>query len=197
MAFSIGDVARITAVMDVNGEDVINTYHVRKSLGTAVSSSTALAAFAAKMDAAYAELVTQLDHDLHFIEINAHNITQDEPMGTIGWPTLIDGDVTDNDLLPTQTAALVLFNTEVTRSQGRKYIGGLIEGDNTDNAPDNDILGVLADYAAELLASWVSGAGTVTFGNYNIDLARFAPWISATVRDVWRTQRRRAKGYGS
>jgi hypothetical protein len=113
------------------------------------------------------------------------------------WLTLDDGDKIDTPL-PQQTSALCLFPTGVARSQGRKYIGGFTEDSNSSGAiPSAVLITALTAFVDVLVDNWIIGSGEFVFGNYDSVLARFAEWISAIVREVWRTQRRRATGVGS
>lgn len=197
MTFSNGDVARVTAKMSFQGEDQQNVYYVSNIGAGAISDAAAVTEIAARVDFMHAALVPQQHEDLDYDSIEVFNITTDAPMGEVPWPTLTNGDINLQDPLPSQVCGLVLFPTNVARSQGRKFIGGLIEGDSSNGVPDNDIITAMGTYATRLLTAWLVGTGAFKFGNYNSTLARFAEWTSSLVRDVFRTQRRRAKLTGS
>lgn len=197
MTVDNGDVVRVTAKMGILNEDVQNVFHVQNVSAGELENATMHAAIIARLDAAYDELVTLLADEYSFDTIETFNLTKDEPMAETAWPTLTVGDKIDQPL-PLQTAALCLFPTPVARSQGRKYIGGFTEDSNSvGSAPSATLLTALGLFVDILIDVWLEGEGELSFGNWSTLYTRFAPWASALVRDVWRTQRRRATGVGS
>lgn len=197
MTVNSGDILRVTAKMYMGVVDVQNVYHIQAQSTGEVSDEDAVDEIKARLNAAYAELVPQQTDTLQYDTIEIFNVTQDKPIDEVTWPTLTDGDVV-GDMLPSQMSGLVRFTTQTARSQGRKFIGGVIEGDNdSDGLPDTDILTALADYAADLLAAWLVGSGSFAFGNYNVDLDRFAEWVSPIVNTIWSALGRRRFGQGS
>jgi hypothetical protein len=137
-------------------------------------------------------MTTQTDFD----SIEIRNLTQATDLGTHLWDTLTSGSGS-GDSMPLQTAPLVLFNTGVTGSQGRKFLPLVTE--NT-HIGLGDLSGVLTSdlalWAAEMLVDRVLPNGTLACGNWNKDLLRFAEWTTAQVKSWLHTQRRRNKGVG-
>lgn len=191
-----GDVIRIVAKMLYAGGDIQNTYHVR-NLGGTVDGDDFMDSMADKLDDAYAEINDDISPLQSYDEIEFFNVTQDEPLGVRDWPVLTVGEgVTET--LPLQNAGLVLFGTAVARSQGRKFLGALVEATNTGGgAVSTAFQTAMAAYAAELLDDLVVGVGTFAMGNWNAAKDRFADWISASIRTRLFTQRRRVAGVGS
>jgi len=197
MSVNNDDVLRVTAKMHMGVVDIQNVFHIQAQGTGTLGDAAAVSAIALRLDDAYANMVAQLSDNLQFDTIEVFNVTQDAPMDEVTWPTLVDGDVV-SDQLPTQVAGLVRFTTNVARSQGRKFIGGVIEGDNDANGlPDTDVLTALAAFAADVLTPWLIGSGNFAFGNYNVDLTRFAEWVSPIINTIWSTLRRRRFGVGS
>lgn len=197
MSFENDDVMRVTAKMSIQQQDVINVFHVQNQGAGSIDDGSAHTFVLIRLDAAYSELVALLSDLLNFETVETFNVTQDAPMLETAWLTLDDGDKLDQ-VLPQQTAALCLFPTGVARSQGRKYLGGFTEDSNADGAiPSPTLVTALGAFVDVLVDNWIIGTGEFVFGNYDGVIFRFAEWISAIVREVWRTQRRRATGVGS
>lgn len=191
-----GDVLRITAKMSLLEGDVQNVFHVLNYSGSE-DDAVVWDALAARVDAAYADIVDQFTDILMFDTIQIVNLTGDALVGEDVWPTLVDGDVSGNTM-PFQIAPLVLFGTDVLRSQGRKYLpppwisavvgSGVLFG---------NFKLQLAGWAAYFLTGVTAGSAAFTWGNWNPTLGRFAVWTSAFVEDRVRTQKRRFPGLGS
>lgn len=197
MTVQNNDVIRVTAKMHNGTTDVQNVYHIKANGTGGINDAAAVTLIKNRLDNMYAELVPQQTDDLIYDSIEIFNVTQDTPLDEVDWPTLVDGDVV-GDQLPTQVAALVRFPTQAARTQGRKYIGGVIEGDNTDGGiPDADILAALQAYAVEMMTSFVAGSGSFLFGCYRDDPERFVQFTTHLVNTVWSTLRRRRLGQGS
>lgn len=197
MAVNNGDVLRVTAKMSILGNDVQNTYHIRSSSNTPVDDTTAVTEITNRIDNAYGYLADEQAGDFTYDTIEVFNVTQDRPMGEYNWPTRTTGTSVDFSL-PFQTSGLVLFPTTTARSQGRKYVGPFVENASDSSAsPDATVVTAMLNYALALVAAWLVGDGEFEFGNWSYDKFRFAEWLAPIVREVWRTQRRRAAGVGS
>jgi hypothetical protein len=197
MSVESGDIMRVTAKMSHLGNDIQNVFHIRANGTGSVDDATAVTEITNRLNSAYGNVVDyqNLDYDYNTIEI--FNVTQDRPMGEYNWPSLVSGTLA-NDALPDQTAALALFPTMTARSQGRKYVGGWCEAENNSGGdPDGDVTTQMLAWALSLIAPWLVGSGEFEFGNWSYTLLRFAEWLQPIIRDVWRTQRRRASGVGS
>lgn len=191
------DVIRITAKMQIPAGNVQNVYHYRFSGTSGADGDTVLADIATALDTAYAEIQPGLPNTLTFETIEAFNISADEPIGEIDWPNLTVGGASGQSL-PPQCAPLVLFGTGAPRSQGRKYLPAVTEGE-TDGGGflTAGFLAALADFAAFLLQAVTTEHGYVVPGNWSKLYTRFAPWISAIIQSKLRTQRRRVYQIGS
>lgn len=193
-----GDVVRIVARMEKDGtEDNLNVYHTKHMGSTNITNSGFMTAVAARLDSAYTKLKSELTTDLEFIEVEFYNVTQDVWMGTEGWPTLVAGLNTAEEL-PSQVSALVTFRTATTQHPGKKFLGGYTEDVNAgDGVLSAGGLTQLGLYVVELLLTMVIESNAVFFGNYNYVLPRWAQWVAGAVDTIWSTQRRRKPGIGS
>jgi hypothetical protein len=193
----LGDVVRVTAKMSwaSGASQIQNVYHIKVLTG---GNTDALvhSEIADALDDAYTELLGSIPDVIDFDTIETFNITQDAPMVEDAWPTLTEGAVS-GESLPAQCAPLVLFNTATARSQGRKFLPFVLESGQSGGSLSAGVLEDMANYAAALIGDIVGTSWSGKFGNYNDDLVRFAPWVSALVKDIVRTQRRRVFGVGS
>lgn len=198
MAISDNDVLRVTAKMSWSSgtRDVQNVYHLLYS-GTGDDDADVVDDIATLLDGAYAEVIGYIPDDFAFETIEVWNLTQDQPVDEVDWPTLVEGTALTT-ALPAQLAPLVLFSTNAPRSQGRKYLPFFTEAEATGWGQISAVaLAAVADFAADFLADVVFPNGDGKWGNWNKLLSRFAPWLSAAVDTLFRTQRRRVAGVGS
>lgn len=197
MTVNSGDILRVTAKMKMSGKDVQNTFHIEAQDTNDLDDATVVAAVEARLEAAYDNLLTELSDNLAFDSIVIKNVTQDVPISDSGWPTLTTGNTATGDA-PPAVAGMVKFPTGVARSQGRKFIGGLVNAVITTAGDPSSALQVsLANYVVDLLDTWLIGDGEFAFGNYDDVLLRFAEWASGLVVDTFKTQRRRYTGSGT
>lgn len=197
MSATIGDVIRVTAKMSWNQQDIQNVYHIQMQATTSESNMSIMTDIADDLEDAYGYLYAAMHDEMTFDSISFYNLTADEFMAEIEWPTLTTG-TESTDPLPMQCAALVRFGTDVLGSQGRKFIGVLTEA-NLD--PDGTISAGLAtamgNFAAQLLNGITGVDWSATYVNWNETLSRVATWASAFVNLYFCTQRRRRPGVGS
>ncbi len=197
MTINENDIMRVTAKQSQHGKDVQNVYHA-KLVGTGdLTDLEVRQAINTKISVAHAELIAEQSVDLLYASIETWNVTQDRPVGESPWVGISAGTGLSGEL-PPAVAGMVLFNTLVARSQGRKYIGGLVENANEDDGtPDSDAILALLAYAGVMLSFSELGTGEMQFGNYRALPLRFATWDSAEASMDWKTQRRRYIGAGS
>jgi len=192
-----GDVVRVTAKLSHGVNDLRNVYHVLYSGTAPVEDEFFVADTADKLDNAYLEIVSIFPTGVQFDTIEFFNITQDRPVDEVVWPTMTEGDGTGTNAAY-QLAALVNFGVDAPRSSGRKYLGTLagtvVGSGGTILAPHITELGL---YAAELLADWFFENGIAQFGVFSKLYNRFAPYVTAGLDVLARTQRRRVSGVGS
>ncbi len=196
MALNDGDIVRITSKMEWVGSDIQNVWHV-KYAGPVVSDAQAVTDISNSQNAIYSLINGRVNGAIQYTTIAVWNITQDRPMGEVSWPTLTAG-AGIGQMSPVQCAPLTLFNTDVARSQGRKYWPPFSEGD----IDGGGVLaaGAVSDLLSAIIAILIDapvGGGVITYGNWNETLQRFAAWVTGVVVDFVKTQRRRYAGSGS
>jgi len=191
------DIIRVTAKMVYNSgvDDVQNVFHM-KFAGTTQDDAVVHAAIADALDTAYAHLANRMPTTTAFSTIATWNVTQDRPMIEDIWPVLTAG-LGSGEAMPGQCAPLVLFDTDAPRSQGRKFLPFFRELDMTAGSLSGAAQAEMVSFVLDILANVVETLWQANFGNWSTKYARFAPFISAIVKTVVRTQRRRVMGVGS
>lgn len=197
MPVSAGDILRVVAKMSYEANDIQNVYHLFADASSSLSDDQIVLEIAQWLDDAYAEIDQHYPDTLTFDTVAVWNVTTDTFLGERGWPTLTNGGSTVNDM-PSQVSPLILFNTGINRSQGRKFLGptGTSVLD-TNGTASSQWLSDAAVWAAEILAGVVLSDANLLPGNWNEAKNRFARWLVAIVRDFLATQRRRYRGSGS
>ena len=197
MTVAQSDVIRATAKMSIGVEDIQNVYHFIVGGSGTPSDSDAMDAIVDCLDDAYAELELKISDEVTFDSIDFYNLTQETYMGSKNWTTLTVGGE-PGDMMPPQVCPFVLFDTDVLRSQGRKFLPPTTEGYNDPGGgPTAGLLTVLALYVAEIMLGGVDGTTTFLPGNYRELTSTFIQWVLGRAPDFFATQRRRYFGSGS
>lgn len=197
MTVSANDVVRITAKLNYDGNSLQNVYHVTSYSGAGVSDDDFMDAADDWVDDAYDNIISVLHDGVDFDSIEFFNVTTNSPMGSRAWPTQTSGSDATYQALPLPDAGVMLFETPVARSLGRKFISGVTEIHQDDGGTMSVALKTaLLAMAADLLTTFVVGTQTFEAGNWNEALSRFVGWVGAHLSTFYGTQRRRRKGRG-
>lgn len=197
MAVDANDVVRCTVIGEIDGKEINNVYHCQLEGEGDLADSTFKAAVLTRLGDMYEEMNAETTLDLEYDRVEFFNVTQDKPMSFLATTSSWDGLV-NTTRLPPAVAAVVNFGTNVARSQGRKFLAGMVgAGIDEDGVPDSALLAALAQFAVEALATWAVGQFTLQLGNYNYDIDRFAAWQAAFIPPELKTQRRRYTSRGS
>lgn len=197
MTAQTNDIMRVAAKLtDINGDAVVNVFHVRLDSGGPVDDNDIMIEIGNYMEVIYTNIVSVLQVGMDFIDINFFNVTQDSPLGSMLWPNLTVGSGT-GDPLPAQVAAMVRGTTGKSRNWARKFFGVFSESQNTD---DGKISGTVQTALTNLLGDWL--AGHTEDSNTYVPVVWHAKdqlWRVITggvVRNIWSTIRRRRHGRG-
>lgn len=198
MAVNQNDILRVAARMHLGTHgDLVNVYHFRKSDATPQTDGETRVDLSLWIDELYDEIDNYLSVDLDFIDINYFNVTQDRPLGSGLWPTLVAGTRTGHPL-PAQLAVFLQGNTGYSRNWARKFIGGFSENENSATGfLEALLLSAMAGFAAR----WLSGPVAAMTGDwdpvvFHYDLNDYREIIEVIIRNVWSTVRRRRAGRG-
>ena len=197
MAVQSGDVLRVVCKMSWGTNDIQNTYHCQVNGTNFGTNAEVLSDVSDQLDVMYGHLAGDMPGEISFDSIEGYNVTRDEYLGEQAWPSQTVGGAS-GDPMPPQTSPLVLFNTAVPHSQGRKFLPAMSELYNdTDGTPTATLLFALGNYAASTLTGVNEVDWTAAFGNYRDLSGTFIPWLSSQIKDFFATQRRRYFGKGS
>lgn len=195
------DIVRITARMIWGGAEnaVQNVYHVQY-VGATVSDDDFKVAVAAKIDTAYGDIVSHLPNELTFVDMVFFDLTGGYPLGQRAWPVRTAGTGGSGSALPPQLSAMLLFNSNIPRSQGRKFLPPFIEADATTfGGIGATALTAMGTMGARFLGSFAISAGVGLFGNARLvggTTWGLSTWVGCQVRINYMTQRRRRAGVG-
>ena len=174
-----------------------NVYYYRHGGSTPILMSTVATDLVDHASGALGFIIPFMNEEVYVQPWTIYNVTQDEPFGPEPEPDHDYGG-NENEALPPQAAALMSFPTGLKRAVGRKYLPGLCENDNEGGGlMSTTLLAALADCAASLLNGMVVDGQQFPIGHVIKATGVFAPWISAYIDPLFRTQRRRVKGVGA
>lgn len=198
MTLGADDIIRVTAKMRQGSDDIQNVFHFKNTGIGGAEDDDVMTNVAAWMDGVY-DNIDALQGNAHTYEsIDVYNVTDAAPIGEIAWPTLTVGGDSTADEYAKQVAGLIRFTTNVAKSQGRKFIGGLTEaGFDSGGLLTSAVQTALAAMASDILEEISWDTVNLLVGNWNPTLSRFVPWVEALVNAYGATQRRRATGVGS
>jgi len=197
MTVQVGDVVRVTAKMAVDNEAVQNVYHYQNAGPGALSDSDFIDAVGGRLDGVHGGLNSNISDQLDYTTIEFYNVTQSNALGEVSWPTQTSGGQTSSNLLPTQVAGLLTFSTGLSKSLGKKFLGGLtIAAGDFDGAPNAAIQAALATFGTNLLGVLTKNGNTIKVGNYRVATATFIEWIAPIVEQIFATMRSRKIGVG-
>lgn len=198
MAVNDGDVLRIAAGFTylAGGDEQVNTYFFELLSGGPMLDANALIDAGEMMERLYTHVLATQPITLKYNTLAVKNVTQDLLLGTIPWPTLIQGTGT-GVAVSSQVAQLIFGRTSVPRVQMRKYVVGLQEEDVSNSLLTGAQITALTNMALELVAFQFPTNGNWVPIAYNAVLDRRTRPVSAGVSLSTRTQRRRTLGRGA
>jgi len=155
------DVMKTTSrgLIAVAGQQSINVFTHEITTLVDGTDSVVLAELSAEVLAIFNTIKTSVSDQFQIVDFRVENQTQDTILGET--PSTYVGSGTA-DPLPAQVAALVLGRTATKRVQGRKYLGGF---DETDNTSGGLWVGLavteLAAFAAAYIAPFTGLSGNI------------------------------------
>jgi hypothetical protein len=194
------DVIRATARMKWAGVvDVQNTFTAVLGSGTSISDEDAKDDLAAWLEDMYTITALLMPTNLTFEDIDYFNLTQDAPMGTLSWPTLVAGNGATTEIAATGVCAVITAFTNVVRVHGRKFFGPLVETVIDAGYLNSTVMTGMAG----VITLWITPfTGTVSGetwapGVWQRLTGTFKTFRDAVIRNVPGYQRRRKAGVGS
>lgn len=198
MTIGAGHHLRITAHMKLLGTiDIENVYDVRSNSTGVDTDLHAMEDMAVWLDGAYNEINTLLHTSLLFVDVRGFNVSADEPLPTVPWPSQTAG-LDSSDLLATGVSLVTLFHTVKSRVIGRKFIGGFTEQAVTLGLAAASAIANLTNFTLDIIAG---PTGTLSGGDFDYVIVDKVGIMRTPVRAVVSAipgyQRRRRSGVGS
>ncbi len=196
MSVDANDVIRSACIMGGLGSDqYVNVFFTKYESAAIFDDQQISDDIALFLEGIYDELDAFISDQVTFTRVTNQNVTKDELMPDSVFPTLTTGAATD-DVLPPQTAALLVGRTLRPRVQRRMYIPGITEFFNNDG-------NLTAGLKTAVLAAgaFFIGSQTINTRLYRSVVLNQATMLetlisSVFVVDDFRTQRRRTLGRG-
>lgn len=177
-------------------DDVQNVFYVQLETGAFVLDTDALEDMAAWLETIYAPIVDSLSSLITFDVVDVWNLTQDQPVGSIPWPTLTVGTGTA-ETLPPGCAALVTASTGQKNTRGRKFFGVLTELGQSGGLLSLGLMGDLAEAGVAWAGAFFGATSTESWLPGVVDkMGSLIQFNGVVVRRPVAYQRRRKQGIG-
>lgn len=197
MAVAVNDIIRISAFVDMFGQEFVNVHHFKTLANGSVDDTAFMAAVQSILAAVYANVQNDQSDELQYQRIEGQNLTQDVLLPQTNWVGNPTGNQVDNPL-PLQTSLNVFWPTLRPKTRCTSYIPGMTELAN--NTTGEWAAGALVNaqaYGDDLVGNLAFGGVTIIKGAFNATAVRFTDILTAVVPKDARTQRRRRRGVGS
>lgn len=207
MTVAVNDIVRCSARMkhSISG-DVVNVWHWIMQTA-AESDEDVMDAIEAKLDTAYSGLSSHLmqeqdPYDLRFdiVTYVSGKVTTVRVLGTRSW-SLTSPPSNSQDGQPPQVSALINFRTPFPKVYGRKYMGILSEGNQSDGNITGTILSAMETFAAAMITDITMTSGTLAAGTLSYKAGATHDWwalfLGAVANAITGVQRRRRRNTGS
>ena len=197
MTVSNGDIIRATAVLAGPSGSIQNVFNFRAEVIILGSDLQVMTDIAQHLDDAYATLGTSLSSDTVFVEVQGHNLTTNNPMPTVPWPTATVGTGSASSHVA-QVALMGLLRTGISRVLGRKFIGGLAVGDtDTNGFFDSSHIAHMASFLAFFIGTFIATSlNSYLPGVKSTKTGLFWSFIEGVTSGIPGIQRRRRQGRG-
>ena len=187
-----------------DGTQYQNVYHWIRDGTDPISDAAHVAGIKAKVETAYADLVTAIPsgivEQLCFVDRIEYNEVLDEwrVVENIGTFTPTFATAAGTEGLPFQCAPFIYFKTTRPRTVGKKFLFPFLETMQNETILEPAAVATLVAYGVELLVDIVLGGdATLAIGVPRTGVNSWYNFLVAVVSDVLGTQRRRKPGVGA
>lgn len=194
------DVIKVTARMRwAEAVDVQNVFTAVLGSGTSISNDDAKDDLAEWVDDMYVIAGAIMPTSLVFVDLDFYNLTEDEPLGTLSWPTMTTGTGASNEIAASGVAAVLTAFSSIVRVHGRKYFGPICEAFVDAGFLNSAVMTGMASVIALWITPFTGGTSGETWapGVWRRAISGFAAFRDGVVRNVPGYQRRRKSGVGS
>jgi hypothetical protein len=207
MAIEVGDILRFSIRFeDVNGNDLVNVWHIRVTDRGTGTQDEFLLGVAAGLIAPWGDYLDYVNLDITSRDFRADKVewvggkeVVTEPYGIQAIDGSFNGANADN-MLPSGTAPLVKFRTGSVKTLARKYLWPSVENQHNSAGLSATVTAALASGAAAFMSDVANGAGDDGAFRAVVHSLRSNAWVNLTsvvVDAVLGYQRRRRTGVGS
>lgn len=204
MAVVVGDTIRVVAKMrDESNSLIENRYFWRNTGSGPCADDDVLTGFEAGLSVSYGypdaympDALAPESIEIDVVQFSGGKLITVRSVGAIAWDSWGGGGGT-GEKLPEGNAAVINFPTVVPRTQGRKFLGPLVENANSDGLIGSGFLLSLINYAADFLAVWTVSTIEFTPGIMSKHALELVPFTSFVIPTVFGYQRRRKPGVGA
>jgi len=191
------DRIRATAVLLGPSGETQNVYYFRFQGIVPAGDLLVMEDLAEFLDDLYSDINAGIAGNYAYTEVRGFNVTQGVPMPTVEWPTLTVGGGPGASE-PAGIALLVVLRTGISRVFGRKYFGGIIDGNlDSDGFWISGAVTAWSGAVARLLSTFIGGTTLATYlPGIITSTGQFLGFITSVVTNNPAYQRRRRKGRG-
>lgn len=200
MATNPGDIIRVACRHLFEGVDEqINVFHFTVEDGPAVPEDGALLAdISTFVSDAYLNIDNYMSSAVAAQDITVYNVTDDYPLGVVGWSNGYVGGLAVGDGLPPGVAALYLWRTAVKRVLGKTYLPTFAESTQNRGSLDSTTRTAMSDFGTDLKTITVQpNEYSFLLGVWSREAGQMRPIVSHAPGLKVGYQRRRKAGVGS
>jgi len=195
---NVNDIVRVACrqTYDTGGQDVINVIHMECRVQTAVTDDDVRDNVGEVIEIIFDPIRLLASNTLKYTVLEMKNITQDILMGTIPWPTFVQGAVAAPIVSP-QVVALSIMKTFKSRVAGRRNWSGVPENVVTDGILNAAWLTAMGVAQTNLLTDLIGALSVYAYIVFNREFETFNVPNGSLSLTPTRTQRRRSTGFGT
>lgn len=205
MAIIDQDILRVSCNFELgDGTQYQNIYHFIRDGVDVYSDAAHITAISAKLQDAYADLVTFVKDDVVEKLSSVDRLEWSVPLGrwevteNIGTFTITFSPIGTTDSLPFMSSPYVIFKTIRPKSVGKKFLFPMTEPAQANTILVAGAVTAIVDYAAEIMtAIALGGDATLTAGIPRTGFETWYNFLVAIVGDVMGSQKRRRPGVGA
>lgn len=140
-------------------DEQVNVMHWRVNENGTESDFNIIDGIIQTVTACYVSIEAHIANNVQPTVVDVYNVTLDAPLGQFAWTGGYSGGTGSGEALPTTNAALILFNTDTKRLQGKIYLPTFLEAAQADSRWTNTVLTAMTNFADGLVSGWSGGLG--------------------------------------
>lgn len=176
------DIIRVTCNYDYKlaGRPISNVLHFVDNGGGGILDPLLLTQCGVIIEGIFGSLATEQSVGLFFTTYDVFNVTQATIIGTLPWPTLVQGAIA-GDLAASTVVGLLRMITASSGVQGRVNLVGMSEAKIADSTIFSAFITAALAVGASLLTAFPVGPSALQYCVYNQVLATFNLPVSTAI----------------